>query len=384
LFSIIGLWFNYSFAKYKAFVQDVPNLIQVIEDGFRRIDATKFLPLFYQLAARIDASEDSATQSTDYVHDFQCVLQQMVLEICRRAPHQTLPVLYALTKNEQPRRSGDMPRVVNQSKVDQIQNLRAQLSAESDDMREHWDHTRQLLDAYVRLAKVTIPSDIRQTTLSQVMDGHSFDRFSLMPRTSVITSNGLVGITSFEDTIGILVGVTHPRLLKLRSTDGCIYKQILKGNKDDLRQDAVMQQLFVLSSRLLQRQNPALSIRNYRVVPLAPGIGIIEFVERTISVQDWHHTMRQGSIAAAFFRYPPPNTVEDGALFSVLKSFQIASSRYHDSRTAHNRQALIDEFEKCTVELPPVFRFFSSSVFPILGSGLSLVCASADTRRQTQ
>jgi hypothetical protein len=48
MFSIISIWFDSSFAKYKKYVDKIPNINQVIKDGLARIDRTTFLSLFYQ------------------------------------------------------------------------------------------------------------------------------------------------------------------------------------------------------------------------------------------------------------------------------------------------------------------------------------------------
>ena len=59
-----------------------------------------------------------------------------------------------------------------------------------------------------------------------------------------------------------------PKVISCCGSDGIRYRQLVKG-KDDLRQDAVMQQVFVLMNRLLAK-DPAtasrnLSIRTYKV-----------------------------------------------------------------------------------------------------------------------
>ena len=42
----------------------------------------------------------------------------------------------------------------------------------------------------------------------------------------------------------ICAGLSRPKKLQVRGSNGFLYSQLLKG-KDDLRQDAVMQQLFM-------------------------------------------------------------------------------------------------------------------------------------------
>lgn len=63
----------------------------------------------------------------------------------------------------------------------------------------------------------------------------------------------------------------------------------LKG-EDDIRQDAVMEQAFVLINSLLTRdiktRRRNLVIRTYRVVPLQNTTGLIEFVPNTKALGD--------------------------------------------------------------------------------------------------
>jgi ataxia telangiectasia mutated family protein len=48
-----------------------------------------------------------------------------------------------------------------------------------------------------------------------------------------------------------------------------------------------VQQIFVLTSKLLAKINPLLAIRNYKVIPITSTIGLIEFIENAISIQDY-------------------------------------------------------------------------------------------------
>ena len=81
----------------------------------------------------------------------------------------------------------------------------------------------------------------------------------------------LVCIESFDTCINLCGGINLPKVISCVGTDGKRRRQLVKG-KDDLRQDAVMQQVFVLVNRLLARE-PAtakrhLSIHVYKVCPV--------------------------------------------------------------------------------------------------------------------
>jgi len=66
---------------------------------------------------------------------------------------------------------------------------------------------------------------------------------------------------------------------------------------DDLRQDAVMEQVFQLVNVLLDKDDGSkrrnLSIRTYKVIPLASQAGVLQFVENTQPLSAWlipaHH-----------------------------------------------------------------------------------------------
>jgi len=63
-----------------------------------------------------------------------------------------------------------------------------------------------------------------------------------------------------------------------------------EGN-DDLRQDAVMEQVFELVNNILRRDRETrrrdLTIRDYRVIPLSSQAGVLEFVGNTIPLSNW-------------------------------------------------------------------------------------------------
>ncbi|KAJ4469561.1 hypothetical protein J3R30DRAFT_3551103 [Lentinula aciculospora] len=91
------------------------------------------------------------------------------------------------------------------------------------------------------------------------------------------------------DTAG---GINLPKIIFCNGTDGRKYKQLFKGDqKDDLRQDAVMEQVFDLVNVVLNRdvetKRRNLYIRGYKVIPLASQAGILEFVGNTTTLKSW-------------------------------------------------------------------------------------------------
>jgi ataxia telangiectasia mutated family protein len=75
-------------------------------------------------------------------------------------------------------------------------------------------------------------------------------------------------LIGFLPTFGLVGGINVPKLVTSMASDGVHRRQLVKG-KDDLRQDAVMQQVFGMVNTLLQRDPEAkkrnLMIRRYKV-----------------------------------------------------------------------------------------------------------------------
>lgn len=63
-----------------------------------------------------------------------------------------------------------------------------------------------------------------------------------------------------------------------------------EGN-DDIRQDAVMEQVFDLVNVVLRNDRETtrrkLRIRGYKVIPLAAQAGVLEFVGNTMPLNGW-------------------------------------------------------------------------------------------------
>lgn len=71
-----------------------------------------------------------------------------------------------------------------------------------------------------------------------------------------------------------------------------IYFVQFKGEgNDDIRQDAVMEQVFQLVNNVLSRDRETrrrdLNIRCYKVIPLTSQAGVLEFVGNTLPLKDW-------------------------------------------------------------------------------------------------
>lgn len=96
--------------------------------------------------------------------------------------------------------------------------------------------------------------------------------------------------SSVSENIPLMNGINKPKLVQVTDSHGNSYKELVKGGADDMRQDAVMQQVFGLLNSLLADAPAtaarALSIRTYKIVPFSPAAGLLQWVENTKTLMD--------------------------------------------------------------------------------------------------
>ena len=105
---------------------------------------------------------------------------------------------------------------------------------------------------------------------------------------NAMNATNMVRIVKFGDRFSVTeTGITRPKIIECYGSDGKCYKQLVKGG-DDTRQDAVMQQVFenmnITLLRDVETRKRSLNIRTYRIIPLTPQSGVIEWVENTIPI----------------------------------------------------------------------------------------------------
>ncbi|KAF4551272.1 Serine/threonine-protein kinase tel1-like protein [Elsinoe fawcettii] len=149
-------------------------------------------------------------------------------------------------------------------------------------------------------------------------------------------------IARFREELSIASGLSAPKVLTARSSDGKDYKMLFKGGNDDLRQDAIMEQVFSSVSSMLRNHTDTrrrnLHIRTYVVLPLTHTSGIIEFVPNSLPLHDF--------VVPAHQRYHPTDMHPDQAR-SAIKKVQES-----------NRETRIKTYQNVTSKYSPVLRHF--------------------------
>ncbi|VDL72282.1 unnamed protein product [Nippostrongylus brasiliensis] len=85
-------------------------------------------------------------------------------------------------------------------------------------------------------------------------------------------------------------GLSAPKVLRTRGSDGRLYKTIWKLSRwyynEDVRQDCLVEQLFSVVNGILNQDESQAFLRTYKVVPLDAKSGIIEFCQGTTSLKE--------------------------------------------------------------------------------------------------
>ncbi|KAG9076878.1 phosphatidylinositol kinase- protein kinase tor1, partial [Ceratobasidium sp. UAMH 11750] len=116
---------------------------------------------------------------------------------------------------------------------------------------------------------------------------------------SYVVGRPVVTIASFSPNLAIIASKQRPRRMTIFGSDGKEYQFGLKGH-EDLRQDERAMQLFGLVNTLLS-QDPdsfkrSLHILRYPIIPLAPNVGLMGWVQQTetlhVLIRDYRETRK--------------------------------------------------------------------------------------------
>lgn len=105
-----------------------------------------------------------------------------------------------------------------------------------------------------------------------------------------LTSYIFSAVIRWSETMSMVGGVNKPKKVSCHCSDGKEYPQLLKG-KDDLRQDAIMQQVFTIMNGMLKCHKDAkkrrLNVKTYKVVPLSQRSGLLEWCSDSVPLSDY-------------------------------------------------------------------------------------------------
>ncbi|XP_022706304.1 uncharacterized protein LOC111270379 isoform X4 [Varroa jacobsoni] len=246
-----------------------------------------FADMFYQLAACMAVPISGRKDEL-----FQRLLQQLVLRLSRAHPFHCVPTLLLLAN---PRLGQQAAQGVNlRTKLEELedrgkaaQKLLDQLMRDAK-LKAYITNLEVLAAAYAELSADISVQQGRGTIKRQspiVSKNRHFGDLPILTEDIPICPDGnydhVERIKDFIPEYEICAGLSKPKKMIVRGNRGTAFIQLLKG-KDDLRQDAVMQQLFKEVSRLRSDDGQfRVRVRTYKVVPLSRYVGVIEWVRNT-------------------------------------------------------------------------------------------------------
>ncbi|XP_024081635.1 serine-protein kinase ATM-like isoform X2 [Cimex lectularius] len=356
MFRVVSLWLGLSDTQHKTLENEINRFMQ-------KINSHKFILILSQLAARI-SDEKSA---------FTSVLNSILIRCCKEHPYHSVPIILALAnsykdvdylqreKNISSKASSSTSKENSKPRVRGALQIYEELLKDKN-ICEIVLKMQELSLAYISLANCDIPRSMRPGDY-KIATGEPIRKLKCLnilpclsmsiPVNKLGNYSNIVSIQGFAEVYTLVGGVNQPKKVSCICSDGVTRYQLIKG-KDDLRQDAVMQQVFTVMNILLRSEestaNRKLLIRTYKVVPLSQRSGLIEWVDNTepIGVYLAGNNYRQG----AHKRYYPKD-------LSTLECRQ-------RMRDVANKKADIKlkVFNEICSKLNPVFRYFFTEKYP--------------------
>ncbi|XP_020498541.2 serine-protein kinase ATM [Labrus bergylta] len=342
---------------------DVTAVNAMMKKGVKQIPSYKFLPLMYQLAARMGTKMANGNTEDTGFHD---VLSKLIYRASLEHPHHTLFIILALVNANKDqnvcrsRLSKSAPQQLSPFDLERTDVARKIIHAIKKERGEMVRGIERLCDAYIILANmdaskhktekraIAIPAD------QPIMQIKDLDEVAIPTMEIKVDPSGcydnLVTVRSFVPHYHLAGGVNLPKILDCMGSDGKSRRQLVKG-QDDLRQDAVMQQVFSMCSMLLQRNTDTrkrkLNIRRYKVVPFSQRSGLLEWCSGTVPIGEFLADPNKG----AHKRFRP----QDLPNLTCRKKMQEAQRLSSDEK--------LQAYSEVCKNFRPVFRYFCMERF---------------------
>ncbi|KAJ9474748.1 Serine/threonine-protein kinase TEL1 [Pseudozyma hubeiensis] len=362
---LISLWFENA---------EDAELNRLLTTCLASVPSRKFVALMHQLSARLTEVQDQS----EPVALFQSNLNQLLLRMCQDHPFHCLYAIFALIKTGADAKAASH-RTGSRSSGSTSENTSTSISPpvlRSTAAEKIWNHVKrqtshgkrirtfeELCLAYVEWAEFDLASRpdryfqssgaIKKGALRMPPSGEL--RLVRMRDLDVPVATArleidptckyekVVSIVRYSETFTTAGGIHLPKISECIGSDGKRYKQLFKRD-DDLRQDAVMQQVFRMVNDLLKSDRRTrerkLAIRTYTVLPLGPQCGMLEFVTNTVPL---------GELLIALHDKYRPNDMTPTQARTKMRDAQSLPA-----------EAKLEAFLDVCEQMRPAFRYFFS------------------------
>jgi serine-protein kinase ATM len=259
---------------------------EVVKKHLDSVPTRKFASLMTQLSSRLQ----------DQLNPFQKLLSTLVYNICVDHPYHGMYHIWSSTKYTMNQK--DEVAVLRHKATEKVaKKLLASSSASSrwiaiDKTSQYYHHLAKDPQKYKQGTKVAVNSCAAGQNLMNALRKYRIPPPTLQLELAFDKDYSRVPlIVKLEPTMTIASGISAPKIVTAIGSDGQKYRQLVKGGNDDLRQDAIMEQVFAAVSSLLKlhrtTQQRNLGIRTYKVLPLSARSGLIEFVSNTVPLHEF-------------------------------------------------------------------------------------------------
>eukprot|EP00795_Rhopilema_esculentum_P013768 gene13768-4694_t len=355
IFRLCSLWLENSHEE---------SVNKVIKNCIATMESRKFIPLMYQLAARLGSTKSKES------HLFNENLEKLLEKAAKDHPYHVTIIIMALCNVENEpaetaatsrrgklgrKTAGEKNSFAEKGRVHSARALLQKLKASNPELI---DTMEAVTNAYMELANHDIQHLKRQTgkfdlpsklLIRRIRDAKHFAIPTLDIQVDPSCKyNDVIYISSFDNTFTHCGGINLPKVITCVGSDGKRRRQLVKG-KDDLRQDAVMQQVFGMVNQLLKEnaetRKRQLRIRTYKVVPLSQRSGIVEWCENTFPLGEY--LVGNRITGGAHARYHP----NDWSAGECRKKFT-------DAANSNGKKSRYDTLQNIMSNFQPVFRHF--------------------------
>lgn len=305
------------------------------------IPSYKFIVALPQLTVRLSNNDDMLTK----------LLKKLIERCAIDHPHHTLPILLALVNS-----NADMDKnqndSVEESRVIGAKQLWAHLKLNKA-ISSIMDQLEKMSTALIDLAYLPA-NESNQIPPKHKLLNFQNPKYLQCPtldlpirKNGVYPSNVLVTIIRWESGITSVGGINAPKKIEALCSDGVTRSQLLKG-KDDMRQDAIMQQIFGVVNQLLVLNKDMMKkqarIRTYKVVPFSRRSGILEWCSDTMPCGLYLAGSKNRK--GAHEKYRPNDWRPEKALREIMST---------DTASTEKKVA---KFMECCKNIKPVFHHF--------------------------
>ncbi|XP_017057473.2 LOW QUALITY PROTEIN: serine/threonine-protein kinase ATM [Drosophila ficusphila] len=340
IYRIISLWFTNAGNE---------QLQQSIKEELHTVPSYKFICAANQLTARLNTKNINLLKG----------LCELLVRCGQDHPHHTFYQLYPLVfahldgENSNTERSGIARKII------------AKICEKNPAAAESSKQLESVLPALITFANQgktdnnqPVSDPVRFKQFEKVRRWRNLDAVHCPTLELPVMPSKEYKITSvikWNNEIMQCGGLNAPVRVMCVCSDGQTRAQLVKG-KDDLRQDAVMQQVFGIVNELLRQDSEfidrKLKLRTYKVTPMSMRSGILEWCTNSTPVG--HYLVVEGK-GGAHARYRPNDWPNNKC------------RKLSNDNLKANRERRYSVYKLICEHIKPVFHYFLLEKFPIPG-----------------